>query len=173
MNGVIVCLKNHHDVLNVINLLGILGGVLYITSPLLSCRTLRALSPATAVSWTGLTVSTWWPRSHTSILPVSSGEWRAGGYGMFKRGNGGTLDPSLVLLRAHIFNRCLAEDRTSASCCNSCWCSSLNSSSAFSTRCSITWERGTYCPLLPSDRCRRRRGGGVCGDAADVQREHV
>lgn len=65
---------------------------------------------------------------------------------------------------AQMFNRCLAGARTRASCCNSCWCFSLNSSSASSTRCSITWERGTYCPLLPSDRCRRRggEGGGGC-----------
>lgn len=38
--------------------------------------------------------------------------------------------------------------RTRAKCCSSCWCFSRSSSSAFSTRCSPTWERGTCCPLL-------------------------
>lgn len=61
-----------------------------------------------------------------------------------------------------ISNRCLAGAQTRANCCNSCWCFSLNSSSPFSTRCSITWERGTYCPLLPSDRCRLRSGRWLC-----------
>lgn len=48
----------------------------------------------------------------------------------------------------HIFHYCPAGDQTQAKCSSSCWCFSLNSNSAFSTRCTLTWERGTYCPLL-------------------------
>lgn len=80
----------------------------------------------------------------------------------------------IISAMLRIFGRCLAGDLTRASCCNSCWCFSLNSSSAFSTHCSITWERGTYCPLLPSDGCRLSSGRCcVCGHAVEVERKHV
>lgn len=139
-------------------------------SPLLFCRTSPALSPATAASWIGLTVNTWWPHSHTSISPVSSGECSAGGLQVerhnvvvfFFFSNKVIRGDCMISAMLSIFAHRLAGDLTRASCCNSCWCFSLNSSSAFSTRCSITWERGTYCPLLLSDRCRLRSGWWLC-----------
>lgn len=51
-------------------------------------------------------------------------------------------------LNDHVFNCCLAGDRTQARCYSSCWCFRLNSSSAFSTLCTPSWERGTCCPPL-------------------------
>lgn len=66
------------------------------------------------------------------------------------------LDFLFFCFHGHTVHCCLAGDRTQARCCSSCWCFSPNSSSAFSTRCTLTWERGTSCPPLLaklSERC--------------------
>lgn len=76
---------------------------------------------------------------------------------------GRILDFLLICFHGgHIVHCCPAGDRTQARCCSSCWCFSPNSSSAFSTRCTLTWERGTSCPPLPaklSERCWLRGDG--------------